>query len=340
MTTNKQIVSAIKKSLSKIDFSKTVEKCTNEAQTRQYLIEPIIQVLGYSSFDDMLTEFNAGWGAKNDRADIGLLVKDKKNPEIIVECKSLGKKLTDKEASQLNSYFINTKNSKLGILTNGMEWRFYAINNATKSSNLFEVPFLVLDFSEINDGLIDQLSKFHRNFLSTNLNEMLEETQEFYFMQGFDSAFATELFEPSDAFIKAIFDRMDGKRMTDAVKDKIKSLINSNSIQSALSKVIEEESKSGNMVITTAEELKIYHTVKTILVHNKKIDSERITYRDQKNSFNVLVDDNNKKIVCKIISSRNKYTIEINGDRFDYNGIDSIVKMKKQLLEAALTYID
>jgi hypothetical protein len=146
MTTNKQIVSAIKKSLSKIDFSKTVEKCTNEAQTRQYLIEPIIQVLGYSSFDDMLTEFNAGWGAKNDRADIGLLVKDKKNPEIIVECKSLGKKLTDKEASQLNSYFINTKNSKLGILTNGMEWRFYAINNATKSSNLFEVPFLVLDF--------------------------------------------------------------------------------------------------------------------------------------------------------------------------------------------------
>jgi hypothetical protein len=54
----------------------------------------------------------------------------------------------------------------------------------------------------------------------------------------------------------------------------------------------------------------------------------------------VLVDDNNKKIVCKIISSRNKYTIEINGDRFDYNGIDSIVKMKKQLLEAALSYID
>jgi hypothetical protein len=133
---------------------------------------------------------------------------------------------------------------------------------------------------------------------------------------------------------------MDGKRMTDAVKDKIKSLINSNSIQAALSKVIEEESKSGNMVITTAEELKIYHTVKTILVHNKKIDSERITYRDQKNSFNVLVDDNNKKIVCKIISSRNKYTIEINGDKFDYNGIDSIVKMKKQLLEAALSYID
>lgn len=340
MTTNKQIVTAIKKSLSKIDFAKTTEKCTNEAQTRLYLIEPIIQVLGYSSFDDMLTEINAGWGAKNDRADIGLLVKDKKNPEIIVECKALGKKLTDKEASQLNGYFINTKNSKIGILTNGMDWRFYSVNNSTKSQNLFEIPFLVLDFSEINDELIEQLSKFHRNFLATNLNELLEETQEFYFMQGFDTAFASELFEPSDEFIKAIFNRMDGKKLTDNIKSKLKSLVNSNSIQSALLKVIDEESKSGNMVITTAEELKIYHTVKTILVHNKKIDADRITYRDQKNSFNVLVDDNNKKIVCKIISARNKYTIEINGDKFDYIGIDSIVKMKKQLLESALSHIE
>lgn len=339
MTTNKQIVSAIKKSLAKTDFPKTFEKCTNEAQTRLYLIEPIIQVLGYSSYDDMLTEINAGWGAKNDRADIGLLVKDKKNPEIIVECKTLGKKLTDKEASQLNSYFINTKNSKIGILTNGLEWRFYAINNATKSQNLFEIPFLVIDFSEITDELIENLSKFHRSFLATNLNELLEEIQEFYFMQGFDNAFASELFDPSDELIKAIFNRMDGKKLTDNIKSKLKSLVNSNSIQSALLKVIDEESKNGNMVITTAEELKIYHTVKTILVHNKKIDSNRITYRDQKNSFNVLVDDNNKKIVCKIISARNKYLIEINGDKFEYNGIDSIVKIKKQLLESALYYI-
>jgi hypothetical protein len=340
MTTNKQIVSAIKKSISKLDFLKTAEKCTNEAQTRLYLIEPIIQVLGYSSYDDMLTEINAGWGAKNDRADIGLLVKDKKNPEIIVECKTLGKKLTDKEASQLNGYFINTKNSKIGILTNGLEWRFYTINNATKSQNLFEIPFLVLDFSEITDELIENLSKFHRSFLATNLNELLEETQEFYFMQGFDNAFASELFEPSDELIKAIFNRMDGKKLTDNIKSKLKSLVNSNSIQSALLKVIDEESKNGNMVITTAEELKIYHTVKTILVHNKKIDSDRITYRDQKNSFNVLVDDNNKKIVCKISSARNKYLIEINGDIFEYNGIDSIVKIKKQLLESALSFIE
>jgi predicted type IV restriction endonuclease len=44
MPINKQIVNVIKKSLSNIDFSKLEEKCTNEAQTRQYLIEPIIEI--------------------------------------------------------------------------------------------------------------------------------------------------------------------------------------------------------------------------------------------------------------------------------------------------------
>ena len=162
-------------------------------------------------------------------------------------------------------------------------------------------------------------------------------------MLGFDNAFASELFDPSENLIKAIFNRMEGKSLTTSVKDKIKSLINSNSIQNALSKVIEEESKNGNMVITTAEELKIYHAVKTILIHNKKIDSNRITYRDQKNSFNVLIDDNNKKIICKIISSKNKYFIELNDGsqkKYDFLGIESVVALKKQLLDITISFLD
>ena len=53
MAINKQIANAIKKSLLKFYFSKITEKCTNEAQTRLYLIEPIIEVLGFSRIDDM-----------------------------------------------------------------------------------------------------------------------------------------------------------------------------------------------------------------------------------------------------------------------------------------------
>ena len=57
--------------------------------------------------------------------------------------------------------------------------------------------------------------------------------------------------------------------------------------------MIEEESKNGNVIITTAEELKIYHTVKTIVLNSiRKAEASRISYRDQKNSFNIIVDEN------------------------------------------------
>jgi hypothetical protein len=336
MPASKPIVNAIKKSLSKFDFSRLDERCSNEAQTRFVLIEPILEILGYSRIDDMATEINAGWGKKNDKADIGLIVKGK-IPEIIVECKKYGKKLTDKEASQLNNYFVNTKNSKLGILTNGFEWRFYAPNEATKEMKLFETPFAIMDFSEITEELLEFFSKIHRS--NIDLKELNEDAQEFFFLEGFADAFANELSDPSDDLIKAIFNRMEGKRMTDQVKLKIKNLINSNAIQEALPKIIEEESKNGSVIITTAEELKIYHAVKTILLNSvKKVDSSRISYRDQKNSFNIIVDDNNKKLIAKITSSKNKYSIEINGNKYDVNGIDSIIAIKKYLIDVTQQY--
>lgn len=336
MPINKQIANAIKKSLFKLDFSKLDERCTNEAQTRFILIEPILEILGYSRIDDMATEINAGWGQKNDKADIGLIVKGKV-PEIIIECKKYGKKLTDKEASQLNNYFVNTKNSKFGILTNGLEWRIYFPNESTKETKLYEVPFLILDFENIDDLLIEVLSKLHKN--NIDIKELNEEAQEFYFLDGFSDALAIELSDPSDDFIKAVFNRMEGKRMTDNIKAKLKNLINSSSIQNSLPYLIENEAKNGNIVITTAEELKIYHAIKTTLLNSlKKIDANRITYRDQKNSFNVIVDDNNKKLIAKITNSKNKYFIEINGNKFDFNGLESIVALKRQLAENAQQY--
>ena len=338
MPVRKDIFTAVKKSLLKFDFSRLEESCTNEAQTRAYLIEPLIETLGYSRMDssDMLTEINAGWGQKNEKADLGLIIKGK-IPEIIVECKRFGKKLTDKEASQLNGYFINTKGSKIGILTNGIEWLFYTDNVSTKETKLFETPFLKLDFSEINDALIEQFARFHKN--GADLKEIHEEAQEYFFLQGFSDALFNELSDPSDNFIRAVFNRMEGKVLTEPLKQKIKDLVNSRSIQEVLPRIMEEEAKRGVMVITTAEELKIYHAVKTILLNKfKKIDSSRISYRDQKNSFNIIVDGNNQKLISKITSSKNKYYLEINGDKFEVEGLESIVNLKKKIEEVAAQF--
>jgi hypothetical protein len=338
MPANKQIVNSIKKSLSKFDFTNLEERCTNEAQTRFVLIEPLLEVLGYSRIDDMATEINAGWGQKNDKADIGLIVKGK-IPEIIVECKTLNKRLTDKEASQLNGYFINTKNSKFGILTNGLEWRFYFPNDATKEMKLYDKPFTIVNFEELTDADVEFLSQIHKN--NIDLSELHDKAQDFFFIEGFTDALLAELLDPSDKLIEAVFSRMHGKRLNDTIKSKLRERINSGTIQSLLPRLIEEESKSGNFVITTAEELKIYHAVKTLLLNSiKKLDASRISYRDQKNSFNIIVDDNNKKIIAKITNSRNKYSIDINGERYDANNIENIVALKKPLIDITQSYFE
>jgi hypothetical protein len=133
---------------------------------------------------------------------------------------------------------------------------------------------------------------------------------------------------------------MQGKRITEQIKEKIKGLINSNSIQIVLPKLIEEESKTGNIIITTHEELKIYHAVKTIILNSiKKIDASRINFRDFKNSFNILVDDNNKKLIAKITSSRNKYYIELNGTKYDADNIENIVALKKQITDITQQFL-
>lgn len=336
MLVNKKILAVVKKSFSKFDFSRLEDKCGNEAQTRISLIEPLLEILGYSRHDDMLTEINAGWGQKNEKADLGLIVKGKR-PEIIIECKKLGKKLTDKEGSQLNSYFSNTEGSKIGILTNGLEWRFYA--EFEEKNKLHMNPFLVIDFTEIDEDKIEAFAQFHKNNIDIKL--ILEDAQDVFFLEGFNGALTDELLNPSDDFIKAIFARMPGKRMNDTIKTKLRELINSNSIQQILPKLIEEESKNGNTIITTGEELKIYHAFKTIIINSlKKVDFSRISYRDQKNSFNILVDDNQRKTIAKITSNRGKYFLEIDGgEKTSADNLESIVSQSKLIIEAAKKYM-
>lgn len=341
MNVDKRILSAVKKSFAKFDFLGMDLKCTDEAKTRMYLIEPLLEIIGYSRDPkDMLTEINAGWGQKNDKADIGLIVRGKK-PEIIIECKKYGKKLTDKEGDQLNGYFSHTEGSKIGILTNGMEWRFYA--EYLEKNKLHSNPFMVIDFTEIDDNKIGLFAQFHKSTPDNFIAKILEEAQDTFFLEGFNGALSEELLNPSDDLIKAIFARMPGKRMNDTIKDKLRGLINSNSIQQVLPKLIEEESKSGNFVITSGMELKIYHSIKTIILNSvKKIDSTRISYRDQKNSFNILVDDNQRKIIAKITSSKEKHFLEIGGSgtKIPADDIDNIVAMSKQITEIAKDYLN
>jgi len=339
MINKKQLVSYIKKELSKFEALTIGEqKCPNEAQTRSYLIEPFLEILGYNRLKDLVTEHCADFGDRDiNRVDYAICINSKQ-PVMVIECKRFGKKLNDKDAGQLNNYFVNTSSAKVGILTNGIEYRFYA--SEKKDSILNKSPFYAFNLNNYDDSDYEMLSKFHRSAIE--IKELIDEANETHFLSKFDEALFKELMAPSDDFIKAISSRMGIIRANDSVKTKIKDLINSFSLKSALDKLTIEETKKGgnNGIVTTEDELKYYHIIKTILLHHKKIHSDRLSYKDQKNSFIIVVDANIRKNVCTLIFNGKKKKMVIGAKEFELENIDSVLALKRDLTESALQYFD
>ena len=135
------------------------------------------------------------------------------------------------------------------------------------------------------------LAMFMRNVI--DMNSILEEAEEIYFLEKFDDALYEALVNPSDDFIKVVYNNMGGKRMTDKVSSKIKALINGTSLNSAANKIIKHEAATSNSgIITTDEEIKAYNVIKTIMAMSSKFknaDLDRISYRDLKGSFLVFL---------------------------------------------------
>ncbi len=334
-----QVVKEIRRALSSFDLAKAIELSDNEAKTRMYLVEPFFERLGYNrGFENgnIVPEYDADFAnLKGKKVDYAIQFRGK--PEVIVEVKKAGITLNDKHLSQLNEYFNNTTESKIGILTNGLEFKFYCRNN-NGGTGLHPTPFFTFDWSNVEANNLEDLAGFYATQIDTK--HIIDEAQELFFLEGFEVGLLKELADPSRDFIKSIYARMGGLRMTDKVEKQINGLINSVSLKTAVDKLMMQEAKSANSgVITTDEELKVYHVIKTILAHHKLIDTNSIGYRDMKGKFSIMIDDNLKKKVCDLYITSNSQRIEIDGVKHEISDIDSIMKLKKQLLDKALSVL-
>ncbi|OFZ44162.1 MAG: hypothetical protein A3D92_07340 [Bacteroidetes bacterium RIFCSPHIGHO2_02_FULL_44_7] len=330
-----QIVKDLKRSLSAFDVRKASDQSDNEAKTRMYLVEPFFETLRFNrGFENgnLIPEFDADFASlKGRKVDYAILMKGK--PEIIIEVKKANLKLTDIHLRQLNEYFLNTQDSKIGVLTNGIIYNFYCRNN--NGIGLHPKPFYVFDWERIDASILEHLAMFY----STNYDNkaVLEFAQNLFFLDGFEIALYKELSNPSRDFIRSIYGHMGGARMNENTEKQIKELINSVSLKSALERLQKDEAHNANSGIHTTEaELKVYHVVKTILAQHKLIDTNAIGFRDTKGKFSILMEDNHRKKVCDLYINQNSQRLDIDGEKFDIPDIDSIVKLKKILIEKAL----
>ena len=335
----KQITNQLKKSFDNWDFNKAINYSNDETQTRDNLIHPFFNILNYSKLDDYTHEYISDMGDKKGRkVDIAITL-GKKEPLILVECKSATAKLNDNHFRQLNEYCLYSPSAKVGVLTNGIIYNFYTVNQKEKKG-LNSKPFFTFDLTNYDNSQLEMLALFNRQ--SIEINEIIQEAEDAYFLDNFDNALFKTLVETDD-LVKLIFKNMGGLRATEKALSQIKGLVNSISIKTALDRIIQKEiSESNSGIITTAEEIKAYNVIKTILAMSSKIkaaDLERISYRDLKNSFLIIVDDKQTKNICSLVFKEKLKAIDINGNRFELDdvSVSSITKLKKELTESALS---
>jgi hypothetical protein len=340
MANIQQITKDLKRSLTVFDLRKAVELSDNEAKTRMYLVEPFFEILRFNrGFENgnLVPEFDADFASlKGKKVDYAILFRNK--PEIIIEVKKANTTLTDKHLAQLNEYFNNTNESKIGVLTNGVEFAFYCRNNNGGGNGLHPTAFYKFDWRNIEGNNLEKLGEFYAT--SIDIKILVENAQQTFFIEQFEEALYKEFSNPSRELVKVIFNHMSGNRLSEVVEKQIKDLINSVSLKTVLERLIIDESKSANSgIVTTQEELKVYHVIKTILAQHKQIETDSIGYRDFKGKFSILLDDNLKKKICDLYITPTGQKIEIDNEKIEIENMDSIIKLKKRLTDKALSYL-
>lgn len=175
--------------------------CTTEETTKQALILPLLDILGFSPFDPtrVKAEYKADFpGVKaTERVDYALFCG--KIPVMFIEAKAQIEKL-DNHCPQLSRYFNATPEVTIAAITNGREWRFFTdlVNRNIMDAD----PFLTVDFDALDESLISRLRRFrHDEFQPEALRILAEET---VYLNSFTSVISAALRNPDADFVRYV----------------------------------------------------------------------------------------------------------------------------------------
>jgi predicted type IV restriction endonuclease len=131
-----------------------------EQATKQSLVIPMIDALGYDIWNplEVCPEYDADFAIKKagqkEKVDIAILLSG--IPRIFIEVKPIDEYLDNNEG-QLARYFNSITSVTLGVLTNGVEWRFFT---DTGDPNIMDaLPFHIVKIDSADQGL-DVLARF------------------------------------------------------------------------------------------------------------------------------------------------------------------------------------
>lgn len=330
------------------------DKIETEESTKHAFVLPFINLLGYDSFNPMevVPEFTADIGLKKgEKVDYAICQNGA--PILIIECKNWKEDLSV-HSSQLFRYFHVSK-TRFALLTNGIEYQFYS--DLEEKNKMDEKPFLEFDVTSLKEVTISEINKFHKS--NFDVDKIVDNASSLKYIKEIKKHINEELSVPSHEFTKLFAGKIHAGRLTEKVMEEFKELVQkaftqiisekvNDRLNAALTKetikqkeeaVVTEEDNS--KIITTEEELEGFRIVLAIL--RQKLPVDRIAYRDTQSYFGILLDDNNRKPLCRLhLNGTKKYIGLFNQDKIEIKEpietIDDIYLFQKELVATVKLY--
>lgn len=332
--------------------SKLKEQINTEEATKNAFIMPFMQILGYDVFNplEVVPEFISDIGIKKGEKIDYAIFKDGM-PTILIECKHWAQNLNLHDG-QLLRYFHVSK-AKFGLLTNGIVYRFYS--DLVEANKMDEKPFLEFNISEIKDNQVEELKKFHKSVFDSD--SIVNTASELKYTNELKQLLQQELINPSPEFVKHFARQVYPSVVTAKILEQFTNLVKK-SIQQHISDLITERLKTAltkedevtkeqqaieaeaskldeSKVETTVDEMEGFMIVKSIL--RAKLPVKRITYRDAQSYFAILLDDNNRKTICRLyLNGQKKYFVTLDENKKEVkkeiNNIDEIFNYSEELI--------
>lgn len=303
--------------------------CTTEETTKQALILPFLDILGFSAYDPtkVKAEYAADFtGAKNgERVDYALFCHDV--PVMFIEAKSYSEDLSN-HSPQLARYFNATPEVAVAAITNGREWRFFT---DLKDKNIMDnTPFLRINFESLDEPKISQLSQFcHDKFQPEALRTLAEES---IYLATFTKTISSSLKEIDGEFVRYVASRSNiGRQLnqrfiesiTPIVKQAVEKAV-SEMVVSGLSKKIEEPEDVIEQAVPVADEMapivdpensKIIttYTERQVLEYVGMILGEEadIVAKDTESYFSVLYQGKSNRWILRYFDNKQRPSIII-----------------------------
>ncbi|ANJ51848.1 type I restriction endonuclease subunit R [Neisseria gonorrhoeae] len=305
---------------------KVAHICTTEETTKQALILPLLDILGFSAFDPnkVRAEYQADFpGAKSgERVDYALFCNGA--PVMFIEAKSYTENLSN-HCPQLSRYFNATPEIAICAITNGREWRFFT--DLSNKNIMDSEPFLTVDVTMLNENDMAQLYQFrHDKFQPDALRSLAEES---IYLTAFTESITESLKEVDLDFVRYVAGRANIQRqftqrylesIRHIVKQAVQNTVSSMVVSGLSAPKVQEEAApvekeqedptapiidpENNKIVTTYSERRLFDLVKSILPDDASIEA-----KDTESYFGVLVDGKSNRWILRYFDNKQRPSV-------------------------------